>query len=94
MVRVVSRVWDGHVLENDVICSNNVVCLVTDLLSVPLHPTRAPVLQPRLALWEEAKTISIRPAAVSSFVIVSTYGVPSGSARLAWISPATRSSAP
>ena len=56
MVRVVSRVMDGHVLENFVICSNDVVCLGLGLSSVPLNSPCGPVFQPRLLVWEEVQT--------------------------------------
>ena len=56
MVQVVSHVLDGHVLEQSVICSMDVVRLVPDLLSVPLNSTCAPILQPRLTLWEGLQT--------------------------------------
>ena len=56
MVQVVSRVLDSHVLEQSAICSKNVVRPGRDLLSVPLYPSIAPVLQPRIATWEELQT--------------------------------------
>ena len=53
MVRVVSRIPDGHVLEQSVICSNGVIRLVLDLLSTPSHSPRAPILKPCLMPLEE-----------------------------------------
>ena len=56
MVRVVLCVPDEHILKQYAICSKNVVRPGPDLLSVPLHPLSAPVLQPRIAPWEEVYT--------------------------------------
>ena len=56
MVQMVSCVPDSKVLEKYAICSKTVVCLKTDLSSVPLHPSRAPIFQPPLAPWEEVQT--------------------------------------
>ena len=56
MVRVVLRVPDSHVLKQSVICSKDSVLPRPDLLSVPLHYLREPILQPRIILWEEVKT--------------------------------------
>ena len=56
MVQVVSRVLDGHVLEQSAIFSKDVVRPGPDLSSVPLHSPRAPILQTLLTPWEEVQT--------------------------------------
>ena len=56
MVRVVSHVPDGHVLGESAICSKNLVHSGPYLSSAPMRPSRAPVLQPLLAPWEEVQT--------------------------------------
>ena len=53
MVLVVSHFLDVHVLEQSVICSNNVVRLELDLSSILLHAPCSRILQPLITLWEE-----------------------------------------
>ena len=53
MVRGVSRIPDGHVLEQSVICSKDIFRPGPDLLSVLIHAPCASILQPLHALWEE-----------------------------------------
>ena len=53
MLRVVSRVLDGQVLEKYLIFSKDVICPGSDLLPIPPHAPCAPILQPRLTPWEE-----------------------------------------
>ena len=55
MVRVMSRVPDGHVLEESAIFSVDVIRLVSDLLFIPSNYSRATILQPHLRLWEEVQ---------------------------------------
>ena len=53
MVRVVSHVPDGHILEQSAIYFMDVVCTGLELLYVPLHAPCAHILQSQLTLWEE-----------------------------------------
>ena len=52
MVRVVLHVPGGHILEQYVICSKDLIRLGMDLSSVLLHTPCATILKPRLTLWE------------------------------------------
>ena len=52
MVRVVSRVPDGDVLEQYDICSEDVIHPGPDLSSIPPHAAYETVLQQRLMPWE------------------------------------------
>ena len=56
MVQVLLHVPDGHVLEQSVICSKDVVHPGTDLSSVPLNSPCTTNLQLRLMTWEEVQS--------------------------------------
>ena len=56
MVQVVSRVPDGHVLEQYAICSKDVIRPGPELSYVLLYPPFAYVIQPHLATREEVQT--------------------------------------
>ena len=51
MVRVVLWVLDGHVLEQSVIYSEDVIRPVPDLLFILPHSPCTPILQPQLKTW-------------------------------------------
>ena len=61
MVCVVSRVLDGHVLEQSVIYFKDVICPVLDLFYIPLYAPHAPILKPRLTPWEEVQAQVYHP---------------------------------
>ena len=90
MVRVVSRVPDGHVLKN--------LQYVTRMQSFQYWASRPPYCTIHVNLFfnhglhhgRKYKRMSISPVAVKFSVMNSTNGVPSSSARLSLISMGTR----
>ena len=61
IVRAVSWVLDSHVLEQSVICSEDIIRLGPDLSTIPPHAPCAPILQPRFTPWEDVQARVLYP---------------------------------
>ena len=61
MVRVVSCVPDFQVLEQTNVCAQDVIGLVSHLLSTSLLGPCMAVLKPRLMQWEEVSAHNLYP---------------------------------